>query len=305
MILLIGIPSEPPLQMVQQALADMQADYVLFNQRQFANSHIQLEIYEGEVGGELIIDDRRIALQDINAAYARPMDDTQLPELAYAAADSPLRHHCRSLHELLMRWLQVAPGRMLNRPAAMASNASKPYQLQLIRQHGFDIPATLITNDPAEVMAFYQQHKRIIYKSISGVRSIVTEFSEQDLPRLDRIHWCPTQFQERLEGYDVRVHVVADKVFASRATSSATDYRYSSRQGSEMQLQPYELAEEWQQRCVALSQGLGMDFTGIDLKMTEDGRVCCFEVNPCPAYSFYEENTGQPISRAVAEYLMH
>jgi hypothetical protein len=31
--------------------------------------------------------------------------------------------------------------------------------------------------------------------------------------------------------------------------------------------------------------------------------VYCFEVNPSPAFSHYESQTGQPISRAVADYL--
>ena len=52
-----------------------------------------------------------------------------------------------------------------------------------------------------------------------------------------------------------------------------------------------------------LSQGLGLAFAGIDLKITPDNRVFCFEVNPSPAFSYYEANTGQPIARAVAHYL--
>jgi hypothetical protein len=47
----------------------------------------------------------------------------------------------------------------------------------------------------------------------------------------------------------------------------------------------------------------GLAIAGIDLKVTRDNRVYCFEVNPSPAYSYYESNTGQPISSAVADYL--
>jgi hypothetical protein len=39
------------------------------------------------------------------------------------------------------------------------------------------------------------------------------------------------------------------------------------------------------------------------LKVTPDDEVYCFEVNPSPAFSYYEGNTGQPISRAVARHL--
>jgi len=52
-----------------------------------------------------------------------------------------------------------------------------------------------------------------------------------------------------------------------------------------------------------LSAALGLDFAGIDLKLTDEGEVYCFEVNPCPAFSYYEHSTGQPIAHAIACYL--
>jgi hypothetical protein len=43
---------------------------------------------------------------------------------------------------------------------------------------------------------------------------------------------------------------------------------------------------------------------GIDLKVTPDDEVCCFEVNPSPAFSYYEGSTGQPYPRRSPSYLM-
>ena len=57
-------------------------------------------------------------------------------------------------------------------------------------------------------------------------------------------------------------------------------------------------------RCVGLASALGLGFAGIDLKITPDDEVYCFEVNPSPAFSYYESNTGQPISEGVAAALM-
>ena len=39
------------------------------------------------------------------------------------------------------------------------------------------------------------------------------------------------------------------------------------------------------------------------LKLTPDQQVYCFEVNPSPAFSYYEAHTGQPIAQAIARYL--
>ena len=303
MIVLIGIPSEPPLAMVKYELDRLGAPNILFNQRKFDACDLRVKFQNGTLHGVLRIEALEVPLEKIEGAYARPMDDTQLPELGNEQAHSHRFNHCRSLHELLICWLEIAPGRMINRPSAMGSNSSKPYQAQLIRRYGFQIPETLISNDPDEVLAFWQCHGRLIYKSISGVRSIVMEMTPDMVDRLGFIRWCPTQFQQYVQGFDVRVHTIGHQVFATKAHSTATDYRYSGRQGSDMKLEPYQLPSQWEQRCLELSHGIGLAFAGIDLKITPEGEVYCFEVNPCPAYSFYEQNTGQPIAAAVAGYL--
>ena len=64
-----------------------------------------------------------------------------------------------------------------------------------------------------------------------------------------------------------------------------------------------ELPDELAERCLRLAQALGLAFAGIDLKLTPDRQVYCFEVNPSPAFSYYEAHTGQPIAHAVARYL--
>jgi glutathione synthase/RimK-type ligase-like ATP-grasp enzyme len=306
MVLLCGIPSESPLALVCEALKRFNAQVVIFNQRQFASMSIKFEIVGGEVSGWLEIEGCGYPLEGFQGVYVRLMDDRLLPELADEPQDSPRRQYCRCLHEALARWCEVSPARVVNRTAPMSSNSSKPYQAQLIRRHGFEIPEALITNDPELVLDFRQRHKKIIFKSLSGVRSIVQTFEEKDLDRLNHIRWCPTQFQEFVEGDNVRVHVVGSQVFATHVTSDATDYRYSAQQvGETAQLEAIELPDDVAARCVTLSKALGLAFSGIDLKITPDKRVFCFEVNPCPGFSYYEANTGQPISDAVAHFLAY
>jgi glutathione synthase/RimK-type ligase-like ATP-grasp enzyme len=48
---------------------------------------------------------------------------------------------------------------------------------------------------------------------------------------------------------------------------------------------------------------LDLPLCGIDLKRASDGRYFCFEVNPSPAYSYYQENAGQPIAEALVRFL--
>ena len=73
--------------------------------------------------------------------------------------------------------------------------------------------------------------------------------------------------------------------------------------GGTATLRAIDLSEDLAARCIALTAGLGLVFAGIDLRIGPDGTATCFEVNPSPACSFYQANTGQPIATSLARYL--
>jgi glutathione synthase/RimK-type ligase-like ATP-grasp enzyme len=303
MILLCGIPSEPPLAMVSEALAKLCVRTIIFNQRQFFNAHFTFTLAQSRVSGSLTIDGEQHDLEAIEGVYLRLMDEEALPEFRCLPSQSPERQRSHRLHDALLRWQEITQARVVNRLRAMGSNSSKPYQAQLIAQHGFAIPETLITNDPTLAREFYAQHQRVIYKSISGVRSIVQELVPDDLDRLEQIRWCPTQFQAFVEGINVRVHVVGQEVFATKILSDVIDYRYAHSQGGESELSAVELDDDLAEQCVRLAAALELPFAGIDLKIAPTDEVFCFEVNPSPGFSYFENSTGQPIALAVARYL--
>jgi hypothetical protein len=288
-ILLIGIPTERPLAMVGDALEREGADVVWFDQRAVDDLDID--------GRVLRVGAREVPLDAIGGVYTRMMDDRLLPPCTRP-------QHSRRVHDALIAWCEAAPVRVINRIASMTSNGSKPYQSQLIREHGFDVPETLVTNDAGLVRDFAREYGAVIYKSVSGIRSIVRLLDGEAMQWIERIRWCPTQFQQFIEGLNVRVHVVGDEVFPTAARSEAVDYRYASRDGGEAALlEPFELDDETATRCVRLAAGLGLEFAGIDLKYAPDGRIFCFEVNPSPGFSYFEAATGQPIAHAVAKRL--
>ncbi|MFE2550188.1 RimK family alpha-L-glutamate ligase [Streptomyces sp. NPDC059355] len=180
-------------------------------------------------------------------------------------------------------------------------------QAQLIARHGFYSPAALVSDDdPDEVLGFVDLHRGAVYKSAGGIRSLVTAFEPvRDTSRLERLRWCPVQFQERLAGPDVRVHVVGDRTFAVRVDSTAVDYRYARAQaGVDARLHAHRLDDDIAERRVALAADPGLPFAGVDLELLPDGRIACFEVNPSPGFSWYESETDLPIAAAVADRLL-
>ena len=320
-VLLWGVPSEPPVAMVGRRLAALGADVLVVRP---GGVEQQADITIGAYGtgagpahdlpvsltGTIRAAGRPVELASITGAYLRPVEPELVPELNGQPETAPELAHARRFQEILTGFTEAAPGingcRVANRLSAMASNGSKPYQAQLIVRHGFSTPDTLISTDPQEVLDFAAGHKQVVYKSCSGVRSIVTAFDPvADRERLQRLRWCPVQFQERVVGPDVRVHVVGGETFAAIVDSAAVDYRYARTQvGEDARLRAYQLDDDIAARCVALAAALDLPFAGIDLKLAADQRVICFEVNPSPGFSWYESAAGLPISQAVACWLL-
>lgn len=285
--------------MVADACRRLRLDHVVLDEHDLARLSVRLEARCGVVGGTLAHDGWSLALADVRGVYQRPFG---AGASCQGLDDIELACAVRAEHALRM-WTEVTSARVCNRLSAMGSNGSKPYQAQLIAPY-FAVPTTIVTNDPDEVVRFRAAHGRVVYKSCSGVRSIVTELDDEAMDRLERIRWCPTQFQAKAEGLDVRVHVVGADVFATAAAADTVDYRYASRQGSEAaELSAYRLPDDVAARCVALAAALGLPLAGIDLKFTPDGDVVCFEANPSPGFTYFEEETGQPIAEAIARYL--
>jgi glutathione synthase/RimK-type ligase-like ATP-grasp enzyme len=203
-----------------------------------------------------------------------------------------------------MLLIDALPCKVVNRVRASTSNDSKLYQQFLIRQAGLLAPRTLVTTVPEEALAFHETcGQKMIFKSLSSVRSIVRRFEPKDRGRLELVRNCPAQFQEVVDGVDIRVHTIGKALFATELVSEAHDYRYAGRDGASLEAQAINLPDEIAEACLRLAGLCGLELAGIDLRRTHDGRYYCFEVNPSPGFIFFERLTGQPISEAVAKLL--
>jgi RimK-like ATP-grasp domain len=303
MILLWGIRRDSPIARVHDALVRQGQCPSFLDQRAITGASADMCVARDLAAlvrtGEAVLD-----LREVTAAYLRPYDPRALPASRRAGDGSQTSWHAVLLDDFLASWAELTEALVVNRPSVMAVNCSKPFQARQLRDLGFCVPDTLVTTDPEAVARFREKHRRIVYKSISSVRSIVTELTDRQMSRLDDICWCPTQFQELVPGTDYRVHVVGDEIFASEITSAATDYRYAARQGCEVTIQAADLPGEIARRCAAVPAITGLAVSGVDLRRTPEGKWYCFEVNPSPAFTFYQDATGQRIDEAIARLLI-
>jgi hypothetical protein len=297
-ILLWGVPDDPPLALVRRELEGSPVAFL--DQRLVLDTELKLD--DG-YRGRLSVGGQSVALEDITAAYIRPYAFHKIPVVHLAGEDSPEWKHALSLEQALAGWLDCAPAFVVNRPTPMAGNASKPFQLAAIERMGFAVPRTLVTTDPAAAQEFWSTHGEVIYKSVSGVRSIVGRLTARHSDRLESVRWCPTQFQEFVPGVDHRVHVIGGRVFTCRITSTGDDYRYAEFDGGSTEMHAAELPDDVAARCAELARALELPVAGIDLRLTPEGIWYCFEVNSSPGFEWFERVTGQRMGRALATLL--
>jgi len=292
-ILVWGPSDDPPVEYVLAALEDHPVDVVHLDDRELAGLRYDV-VLAAAPSGWIELDGREVPLDRITGVYLRPGGAVD-GHAALAAA-----------RVLLAVASSSAAATVVNRPASGRSNWSKPFQLGLIAAAGFAVAETLVTTDPTTAQAFLARHRRLVYKSVSGIRSIVATLDAGDADDCERLRGVatgPVQLQRWIDGVDVRVHVVGRRWFATRVESDAADYRYARLVGADVVMAPCQIPEEVAGRLVALTRRLGLLVAGADLRRTPDGEWVCFEVNPSPGFTFYEDATGQPIAAAIADLL--
>jgi hypothetical protein len=302
MILVCGGLADGVTELVCARLEDSGYAYRLLDLARYpAGYRVAWRWTDDGTAGTIAGPDWAVDLDDLTGVYVRFLgaEGRQPPEGDPADA-SVLQFEADAGLVALLETLRCP---VVNRVDGGMSNNSKPFQALLIRRAGLKVPETLVTSDPAAARAFQLEHGDVIYKSASGVRSIVRRLGATQETRLELLRDGPAQFQAFVPGRNVRVHAVGDAIFATRIETDAVDYRYAHLDGLSVVMTAVTLPAEVEAACLRAARDLDLLFAGIDLKETPDGGYVCFEVNPCPGFIYYERHTGQPISAALADLL--
>jgi glutathione synthase/RimK-type ligase-like ATP-grasp enzyme len=300
MILLWGTMDDLPMAMTREALTRACADVCFLDHRAIGASEIDYA-FSPDGGARCVVRvaNTPIDMTAVSVAYVRGSDFYDYDEFRELPADSRELMHAAWFEAHLKAWLDASDAVVINRTGPGATNLSKPYQMMAIRRAGLLIPKTLITNDAVAATKFLAENPDSIYKSLSGIRSIVRRVGDLQRSFIDDVSWCPTLFQRLVPGTNYRVHVINGEVMTVRIESDQVDYRYGRSSMTVAEL-PAEIAE----KCRRLTAMLGLYFSGIDLMRTAEGDWYCFEVNTSPAYPYFESGSGQRISVALADFMV-
>lgn len=217
----------------------------------------------------------------------------RVADLAALQQDRASAQRWRWLTTALAAWLDQIPGLVVNRPSIRSDNGSKPLHEWSLSRAGFRVPASITSSSPQRLRAFAGSGPALV-KAVSGVRATSRLVTAADLAGFDPGQG-PVHLQRYVRGWDVRAHVVGDRVHAEEIISGAVDYRTDRDAEFTLCELPGPLAEQ----LVRHTAELGMAFAGWDFKVGADGTYWCLEVNPMPAYDWYDRRLGGAISASL------
>jgi len=241
---------------------------------------------------QLKLSGRSVHLCPSDAFYCR------IISLADMESDPQRVRRWQALCTGLTAWLNDIPGRVANSGHGGKHNGSKPLHEAVLVRHGFSVPESVTTCDPAEISAFLNKG-RTVSKTVCGVRADTTEVTHADFVGFEPAAG-PVHLQRLIEGDDARIHVIGDEVVAQRVDSQSIDYRAA---GDISRLTTFVPERAIAERMVLASKSMGMALTGWDFKIDAAGRYWCLEVNPMPGYSCYDRQCDGTISTALLRYL--
>lgn len=218
----------------------------------------------------------------------------------------------RSQWPAFLRGLMVFDdARWINHPAMTYRAESKPWQLHIAAKLGFDIPKTIITNDPVAPIE-ETIGNRVAVKSVDTV--LLREGDHQFFAYTQLLDWsdiatsdlcaAPVVIQEVISPkLDLRVTVLGEQAWtvAVTADGGAIEGDWRLKKKAQLAYPTFELPLDVEQRCIALVRTLGLVYGSIDLAVSED-RFIFIEINPTGEWGWLD-NPERPLATAIAAAL--
>ena len=281
--------------------------YVRLNREQLAEHRLALDPIVPELTIRGPSGDYRVGRELRSVWFRQPVFLRNVPAVPLSLEEqlersqwmSFLRGLCVFRHALWM-----------NPPAATYIAESKPYQLSVAASCGFQIPATLATNDAKRLREMFPSSVAI--KSLDTVLLregddclfTYTILNPGDEVNDETVRTAPLLAQHALEDkIDLRVTVVGEEMFAVRVLSKGRgifgDWRTVPKDALEYQDVP--LSGAMAERCSSFARRLGLPFAAIDLAETPQG-IYFIEVNPTGEWGWLSTRE-RSIDQAIASWL--
>lgn len=194
-------------------------------------------------------------------------------------------------------------GAWVSDPVATELAENKLLQLRAARGAGLRIPATLVSQDPARIRSFCAAHPRAIIKPIRtrGDLAITAVASAELLAEDEVLALSPAIYQENIPGdRHLRITMFGEHCYAAMIEAQALDWRVDVT----VPFHRYEPGGPLRLALQDVLRSLGLVMGVFDLKLTPDGDIVFFEVNPQGQFLFVEGLCEMPIAESLGDYLV-
>jgi len=217
----------------------------------------------------------------------------------------------QEIEETVFGLWQSLDGKWINNPNYDDYASRKVYQLKIANEIGFTIPGTIITNSKHALDKYRdeQMSENIIFKPFHGNEQHWREtriLKAEDEQQIENLKFTPVIFQDYIKAkVDLRITVVDGKVFPAEIHSQTSKYKVDFRMDMKnVKVKEHLLPKEIESKILELMKCLNLVYGAIDMRLTAEGEYVFLEINPAGQWLFVEYETKQPISKAIAEYLL-
>ncbi|WP_339819179.1 hypothetical protein MKZ15_01260 [Paenibacillus sp. FSL R7-0216] len=267
---------------------------MFFDLYQFLN-HGNYHWDEATLTGSIEYPGMRIQFPEskVTGVYSRiifPYQEHEIDEVRFS------RLQRLKVMELILRNIPIM---VINRPGSDLSNSSKFLHLYLLKECGFNVPETLLTNSAQDAEKFTSDSETI-FKGASSEKTIVSKYNNALKPNLQLLKQSPVIFQKYISGADIRTHLLRETFFSERIDCTGVDYRYE-KGGSKFT--PVDIPRSIKELCIEYRNRSGLEFIGFDFKLLNNNEYIILEANPMPGYDGYDRRANMGISKALLNYL--
>lgn len=320
MILIISNKLDPHIDVVISFLAKEKVEFVRFNTEDFPQKVTidwQIGTDRKSSGFISLPLGRKVSFSKITSCwYRRPNPSEISKNLVSSQTKQFAQEECETFLKSL--WIYLSDKYWINHPLNIHKSESKPNNLKVAASLGFNVPRTLITNDPKNAQRFYDECEGNVINKVLGKGQVeylrdyyfvyANKVTSSDLTDLDTVSFTPTFFQEYIsKQIEIRTTVVGNNAFSCAIFSQASektkiDWRHYDFE--KVKHEVHNLPEEIADMCVKMTHFFGLNFAAFDLILTPDGRYVFLEMNPNGQWLWIENLTGLPISNAIAKLLI-
>lgn len=203
----------------------------------------------------------------------------------------------------LVRQFEALDIPVLNSAEAIAHSRDRLYVLQLLLQHGLDIPTTGFADSPldSDELIDMVNGTPLVVKLLEGLQGRGVMLAETRTAgeslisafRSLQAHLLVQEFIKEAEGRDLRLMVVDNKVVAAyQRETPAGQFRAPNRP---ITVTHVRTSQEERQMALKATKVLGLKVAGVDLIRSRRGPLL-LEVSPSPGLEYVEEVTGKDIA---------